>query len=136
MFKAQYFKPLAVIFALSLASYAAHAELPSKAGGEDGNAVPSGHVLGAGTDSCETWTKARSKKVSDWEARAQWINGYLTSHSELLYYQKKIDILGVQKIDGFNMLPIIDKYCARNPSQPLIYAAQDFFANAVAGLRQ
>ncbi len=88
-----------------------------------------GRVLGAGADLCSVWTDKRAAG-SGWFEHAQWLNGFLTSQSMLLFYSEKLDLLSNQKIDGYNMLPTIDAFCKSNPQANLVSAGQELFGAA------
>lgn len=76
-------------------------------------------ALGAGANSCEQWSKARSNggvSIGD----QSWIQGFISSHN---HYAPGPNDLG-KGISPEALRSWIDNYCSQHPSGLLVYAAE------------
>jgi hypothetical protein len=76
-------------------------------------------ALGAGANSCEQWTKARSDggvSIGD----QSWIQGFISSHN---HYAPGPNDLG-KGVSAPALRSWVDNYCSQHPSVLLVYAAE------------
>jgi hypothetical protein len=76
-------------------------------------------VLGAGANSCEQWTKARSEGGVSMGGQS-WIQGFISSHN---HYAPGPNDLG-KGIRPDAIRSWVDSYCSRHPSALLVHAAE------------
>ena len=76
-------------------------------------------VLGAGANSCEQWTKARSEGDVSISGQS-WIQGFISSHN---HYAPGPNDLG-KGISPDAVRSWVDNYCSQHPSALLVYAAE------------
>jgi hypothetical protein len=80
------------------------------------------HKIGSGTDSCGTWTSARSTRTG-WFQDSQWVLGFLSGFG----YMGKRD--GYDPLDGLDAEGVwawVDNYCGTHPLEELSGAAEAF----------
>jgi hypothetical protein len=86
-------------------------------------------VKGIGTQSCASWTDARSKAQlgSDTLLRLSWVLGFVSAENQ------RLSVSALKKVKSFDLakgldLPAIaawlDKFCAGQPSKPIVAATQ------------
>mgnify|MGYP001443242952 CR=1 FL=1 len=81
-------------------------------------------IDGGGSQPCESFTTAKTKKTTDYQIYAGWVDGYVTAANQ--YSKDTYDLTPWQTTEL--LLSALVKHCTANPTQPFIIAVNNMLA--------